>query len=186
MPLTCYLCWSLHQRYSSCSLRSHFCRLGFRWRTLAVHVVMLLLFIWQTYSCYFLLQTYGLLAFFLSPVRTWALLMGLLLIYKVWRGPVPDITNKSNSQLWQWNWPVFQTQLYYSTHLCAKSFPLYFYTIITLWNCQCHNGRVEEIMYYLSKGMLDYLLYQWSWATSISVVYSEVFQQFRTESHELP
>ncbi|XP_053488171.1 transmembrane protein 62 [Ictalurus furcatus] len=99
MPLTCYLCWSLHQRCSGCSFRSHFRRPGSRWRTLAVHVVMLLLFIWQAYSCYFLLETYGLLAFFLSPVRTWALLMALLLIYKVWRGPAPNLTYKSNSQL---------------------------------------------------------------------------------------
>ncbi|GAA6108741.1 transmembrane protein 62 [Tachysurus ichikawai] len=97
MPLTCYLCWSVHQRCSGCSFRSHFCRPRSHWRTLVVHVVMLLLFIWQAHSCYFLLECYGLLAFFLSPVRTWALLMGLLLIYKVWREPVPYLTKKSNS-----------------------------------------------------------------------------------------
>ncbi|KAI5102271.1 transmembrane protein 62 [Silurus meridionalis] len=99
MPLTCYLCWSLHQRFVGCSFHSHLCRPGSRLGTLAVHVGMLILFIWQAYSCYFLLETYGLMAFFLSPVRTWALLMGLLLIYKVWRGPAPNLSKRSNSQL---------------------------------------------------------------------------------------
>ncbi|KAL7873337.1 hypothetical protein AOLI_G00124080 [Acnodon oligacanthus] len=100
MPLTCYLCWSLHQRCRGCSFRSHFCRPGCRWRTLVVHLAMLLLLIWQAYSCYFLLETYGLLAFFLSPVRTWALAMGLFLVYKAWRGSAPDFAdNKSETKL---------------------------------------------------------------------------------------
>uniref|UniRef100_A0A671LSN4 Transmembrane protein 62-like n=1 Tax=Sinocyclocheilus anshuiensis TaxID=1608454 RepID=A0A671LSN4_9TELE len=75
MPLTYYLCWSLHHRCRGTSFRSHFCRPGSRWRTLVMHIGMLVLMIWQAYSCYFLLETYGALAFFLSPVRTWALLM---------------------------------------------------------------------------------------------------------------
>uniref|UniRef100_A0A8B9L8P1 Transmembrane protein 62 n=1 Tax=Astyanax mexicanus TaxID=7994 RepID=A0A8B9L8P1_ASTMX len=100
MPLTCYLCWSLHQRCCGFSLRSHFCRPGCRWRTLPVHLVMLGLLVWQAYSCYFLLETYGSVAFFLSPVRTWALIMGLLLVYKAWRGPAPHFPdNKSGTQL---------------------------------------------------------------------------------------
>uniref|UniRef100_A0A672PWM7 Transmembrane protein 62 n=1 Tax=Sinocyclocheilus grahami TaxID=75366 RepID=A0A672PWM7_SINGR len=69
MPLTYYLCWSLHHRCRGTSFRSHFCRPGSRWMTLAMHIGMLVLMIWQAYSCYFLLETYGLLAFFLSPVR---------------------------------------------------------------------------------------------------------------------
>uniref|UniRef100_A0A8K9UJF0 Transmembrane protein 62 n=1 Tax=Oncorhynchus mykiss TaxID=8022 RepID=A0A8K9UJF0_ONCMY len=72
MPLTCYLCWSLHLRSRGNSFRSHFLRPGYRWKTLGVHTAMLLLLAWQGYSCYFLLETYGPLAFFLSPVRTWA------------------------------------------------------------------------------------------------------------------
>ncbi|XP_036450088.1 transmembrane protein 62 [Colossoma macropomum] len=100
MPLTCYLCWSLQQRCRGCSFRSHFCRPGCRWRTLVIHVAMLLLLIWQAYSCYFLLETYGSLAFFLSPVRTWALAMGLFLVYKAWRGSAPDFAdNKSDTKL---------------------------------------------------------------------------------------
>uniref|UniRef100_A0A671LSP4 Transmembrane protein 62-like n=1 Tax=Sinocyclocheilus anshuiensis TaxID=1608454 RepID=A0A671LSP4_9TELE len=69
MPLTYYLCWSLHHRCRGTSFRSHFCRPGSRWRTLVMHIGMLVLMIWQAYSCYFLLETYGALAFFLSPVR---------------------------------------------------------------------------------------------------------------------
>uniref|UniRef100_A0A8C7SQJ4 Transmembrane protein 62 n=1 Tax=Oncorhynchus mykiss TaxID=8022 RepID=A0A8C7SQJ4_ONCMY len=68
MPLTCYLCWSLHLRSRGNSFRSHFLRPGYRWKTLGVHTAMLLLLAWQGYSCYFLLETYGPLAFFLSPV----------------------------------------------------------------------------------------------------------------------
>uniref|UniRef100_A0A8C1GSF9 Transmembrane protein 62 n=1 Tax=Cyprinus carpio TaxID=7962 RepID=A0A8C1GSF9_CYPCA len=68
MPLTYYLCWSLHHRCRGTSFRSHFYRPGSHWRTLAMHIGMLVLMIWQAYSCYFLLETYGLLAFFLSPM----------------------------------------------------------------------------------------------------------------------
>uniref|UniRef100_A0A668AXC8 Transmembrane protein 62 n=1 Tax=Myripristis murdjan TaxID=586833 RepID=A0A668AXC8_9TELE len=84
MPLTCYLCWSLHHRCRGNTFRSHFLRPGCRWRTLVVHFSMLLLLTWQAYSCYFLLETYGPVAFFLSPVRTWALGLSLLLVYRAW------------------------------------------------------------------------------------------------------
>uniref|UniRef100_A0A8C9ZH52 Transmembrane protein 62 n=1 Tax=Sander lucioperca TaxID=283035 RepID=A0A8C9ZH52_SANLU len=77
MPLTCYLCWCLHHRCRGNTFRSHFLGPGCRWRTLAVHLLMLLLFTWQVHSCYFLFETYGLVAFFLSPVRTWALGLSL-------------------------------------------------------------------------------------------------------------
>uniref|UniRef100_A0A8C8DCL9 Transmembrane protein 62 n=1 Tax=Oncorhynchus tshawytscha TaxID=74940 RepID=A0A8C8DCL9_ONCTS len=82
MPLACYLCWSLHLRSRGNSFRSHFLRPGYRWKTLGVHTAMLLLLAWQGYSCYFLLETYGPLAFFLSPVRTWAVGIALLLVYR--------------------------------------------------------------------------------------------------------
>uniref|UniRef100_A0A665WVK3 Transmembrane protein 62 n=2 Tax=Echeneis naucrates TaxID=173247 RepID=A0A665WVK3_ECHNA len=97
MPLTSYLCWSLHQRCHGNTFRSHFLRPGCRWRTLAVHLFMLLLLTWQTHSCYFLLETYGPMAFFLSPVRTWALGLSLLLVYRAWTGPAPLIRDNSKS-----------------------------------------------------------------------------------------
>lgn len=90
MPLTCYLCWSLHLRSRGNSFRSHFLRPGYRWKTLGVHTAMSLLLAWQGYSCYFLLETYGPLAFFLSPVRTWAVGIALLLVYRAWKGPAPS------------------------------------------------------------------------------------------------
>uniref|UniRef100_A0A7N5ZU19 Calcineurin-like phosphoesterase domain-containing protein n=1 Tax=Anabas testudineus TaxID=64144 RepID=A0A7N5ZU19_ANATE len=97
MPLTSYLCWSLHHRCRGNTFRSHFLRPGCRWRTLVVHVFMLLLLTWQVHSCYFLLETYGPTAFFLSPVRTWALGLSLLLVYRAWTGPVPLIHDSSKS-----------------------------------------------------------------------------------------
>ncbi|XP_040916537.1 transmembrane protein 62 [Toxotes jaculatrix] len=97
MPLTSYLCWSLHHRCHGNTFRSHFLRPGCRWRTLAVHLFMLLLLTWQAHSCYFLLETYGPMAFFLSPVRTWALGLSLLLVYRAWTGPAPLIRDNSKS-----------------------------------------------------------------------------------------
>ncbi|XP_070972434.1 transmembrane protein 62 isoform X1 [Oncorhynchus clarkii lewisi] len=97
MPLTCYLCWSLHLRSRGNSFRSHFLRPGYRWKTLGVHTAMLLLLAWQGYSCYFLLETYGPLAFFLSPVRTWAVGIALLLVYRAWKGPAPCLRDDSKT-----------------------------------------------------------------------------------------
>nr|XP_046269889.1 transmembrane protein 62 isoform X1 [Scatophagus argus] len=97
MPLTSYLCWSLHHRCRGNTFRSHFLRPGCRWRTLAVHLFMLLLLTWQVHSCYFLLETYGPMAFFLSPVRTWALGLSLLLVYRAWTGPAPLIRDSNKS-----------------------------------------------------------------------------------------
>ncbi|CAB1331220.1 unnamed protein product [Coregonus sp. 'balchen'] len=97
MPLTCYLCWSLHLRSRGNSFRSHFFRPGFLWKTLGVHTAMLLLLAWQGYSCYFLLETYGSLAFFLSPVRTWAVGIALLLVYRAWKGPAPCLRDDSKT-----------------------------------------------------------------------------------------
>lgn len=45
---------------------------------------MLLLYIWQIYSCYFLHMTFGTLAFFFSPLRTWLTLLTPVLIHCVW------------------------------------------------------------------------------------------------------
>ncbi|XP_022054940.2 transmembrane protein 62 isoform X1 [Acanthochromis polyacanthus] len=97
MPLTSYLCWSLHHRCRGNTFRSQFLRPGCRWRTLAVHLFMLLLLTWQAHSCYFLLETYGPMAFFLSPVRTWALGLSLLLVHRAWTGPAPFLRDNSKS-----------------------------------------------------------------------------------------
>lgn len=110
MPLTSYLCWSLHHRCCGHSFRSHL-RLGASSRpgppqsvpphpgsrcgTLAVHLFMLLLLCWQAQSCYFLLETYGPMAFVLSPVRTWALGMGLALVHRAWTCPLPTLREHS-------------------------------------------------------------------------------------------
>ncbi|RXM31553.1 Transmembrane protein 62 [Acipenser ruthenus] len=83
IPLTCYLCWSMYLRCQGNCFRTHFRRAG-RVRTLMVNVVMLALLLWQAYSCNFLLETYGTTACLLSPLRTWALVLGLLLIRYAW------------------------------------------------------------------------------------------------------
>ncbi|KAK6304709.1 hypothetical protein J4Q44_G00252950 [Coregonus suidteri] len=49
------------------------------------------------YSCYFLLETYRPLAFSLSPVRTWAVGLALLLVYCPWMGPAPHLRDDSTT-----------------------------------------------------------------------------------------
>lgn len=97
MPLTAYLCWSVHHRCRGHTFRSHFRKPGCSWSSLVVHLVMLLLLIWQAQSCHFLLETYGLMSFLMSPVRTWALGLGLLLVYRAWTGPSPQFHNSRES-----------------------------------------------------------------------------------------
>lgn len=96
MPLTCYLCWSLHHRCRGNTFRSHFLVSG-RCRTLGLHAFMLLLLLWQFHSCYFLLETYGPMAFVLSPVRTWALGLGLLLVHRAWTCPATLLREHSKT-----------------------------------------------------------------------------------------
>ncbi|KAM8781453.1 transmembrane protein 62 isoform 2-T2 [Rhynchonycteris naso] len=83
IPLMAYLCWSLLQRCFGHNFRSHL-RQGKYLKIIPVHLLMSLLYIWQIYSCYFLLMTYGTVAFFLSPLRTWLTLLTPVLIYYVW------------------------------------------------------------------------------------------------------
>ncbi|KAM6960922.1 transmembrane protein 62 [Aplochiton taeniatus] len=97
MPLTGYLCWSLHLRGHGSTFRSHLTRPGCHWSTAVVHLTMLLLLIWQAYSCNFLLQTYGPVAFLLSPVRTWALGLSVVLLFRVWNGPAPRLRDNSKT-----------------------------------------------------------------------------------------
>ncbi|KAF2980067.1 hypothetical protein EK904_009503 [Melospiza melodia maxima] len=83
LPLMAYLCWCLLLRCHGHSFRSHLRHVG-RLVAVPVHLAMVLLLAWQVYSCYFLQRTYGTLAFFLSPMRTWLLLLTAALIYKTW------------------------------------------------------------------------------------------------------
>ncbi|XP_064421286.1 transmembrane protein 62 [Latimeria chalumnae] len=83
LPLMCYLCWSLLLRCHGHCFCSHIQHLG-KLRTFPVHLFMLLLLLWQAYSCYFMLGTYGFMAFCLSPLRIWSLLLALALICQTW------------------------------------------------------------------------------------------------------
>ncbi|XP_045678605.1 transmembrane protein 62 isoform X3 [Phyllostomus hastatus] len=83
IPLMTYLCWSLLQRCFGHNFKSHIHQ-GKYLKIIPVHLLMLLLYIWQIYSCYSLHMSYGTLAFFFSPLRTWLTLLTPLLIYRVW------------------------------------------------------------------------------------------------------
>uniref|UniRef100_A0A8C3DK52 Transmembrane protein 62 n=1 Tax=Corvus moneduloides TaxID=1196302 RepID=A0A8C3DK52_CORMO len=83
LPLMAYLCWCLLLRCQGHSFRSHLRHVR-RLVAVLVHLTMALLLAWQVYSCYFLQRTYGTLAFFLSPMRTWLVALTSALIYKTW------------------------------------------------------------------------------------------------------
>uniref|UniRef100_A0A8C0BGR9 Transmembrane protein 62 n=1 Tax=Buteo japonicus TaxID=224669 RepID=A0A8C0BGR9_9AVES len=83
LPLMAYLCWCLLLRCQGHSFRSHIRHVRCLVAVL-VHLVMALLLAWQVYSCYFLQRTYGTLAFFLSPMRMWLVVLTSALIYKTW------------------------------------------------------------------------------------------------------
>ncbi|KAM9556475.1 transmembrane protein 62 isoform 2-T2 [Guaruba guarouba] len=83
LPLMAYLCWCLLLRCQGHSFCSHIRQVRHIMAVL-VHLAMTLLLAWQVYSCYFLQRTYGMLAFFLSPMRTWLVVLTSALIYKTW------------------------------------------------------------------------------------------------------
>ncbi|XP_058397368.1 transmembrane protein 62 isoform X5 [Diceros bicornis minor] len=83
IPLMAYLCWSLLQRCFGHNFRSHL-RQGRYLKVILVHLLMVLLYIWQIYSCYVLHMTYGTLAFLFSPLRTWLTLLTPVFIRCVW------------------------------------------------------------------------------------------------------
>ncbi|XP_036874691.1 transmembrane protein 62 isoform X4 [Manis javanica] len=83
IPLMAYLCWSLLQRSFGHSFSSHLHQ-GKCLKIIPVHLLMLLLYIWQMYSCYFLHMTYGTVAFLFSPLRTWLTLLTPVIIRCVW------------------------------------------------------------------------------------------------------
>uniref|UniRef100_UPI00398E5110 transmembrane protein 62 n=1 Tax=Pristiophorus japonicus TaxID=55135 RepID=UPI00398E5110 len=83
MPLMGYLCWCLLLRCRGAYFHSHVKYTGWV-RTISMHFFMAVLLLWQVYGSYILLVTYGIAAFFLSPVRTWSVLLALVLVYKAW------------------------------------------------------------------------------------------------------
>ncbi|NWV25540.1 TMM62 protein, partial [Origma solitaria] len=83
LPLMAYLCWCLLLRCQGHSFRSHIHHVR-QLVAVLVHLAMALLLAWQVYSCYFLQRTYGTLAFFLSPMRTWLVALTMALICKTW------------------------------------------------------------------------------------------------------
>ncbi|XP_050811999.1 transmembrane protein 62 isoform X3 [Gopherus flavomarginatus] len=83
LPLMAYLCWCLLLRCQGHSFCSHIRHVR-HFLAVPIHLTMLLLLAWQVYSCYFLQRTYGTLAFFLSPMKTWLVVLTLVLIHKTW------------------------------------------------------------------------------------------------------
>ncbi|XP_051867299.1 transmembrane protein 62 isoform X1 [Pristis pectinata] len=83
IPLICYLCWCLLLRCRGAYFRSHIKYTGWSC-SVPMHISMLGLLGWQVYACYLLQKTYGTAAFFLSPVRTWSVILALVLVYKAW------------------------------------------------------------------------------------------------------
>ena len=49
------------------------------------HFVFMMVLLWQASSCYNLRYTYGLMAFLLSPAKTWSLVLSLYLFWRVHR-----------------------------------------------------------------------------------------------------
>uniref|UniRef100_A0A8D0L1R7 Transmembrane protein 62 n=1 Tax=Sphenodon punctatus TaxID=8508 RepID=A0A8D0L1R7_SPHPU len=83
LPLMAYLCWCLLLRCQGHSFCSHLRHVR-HFVAVPIHLTMALLLAWQIYSCYFLLMTYGTLAFFFSPMKTWLVLLTLLLVRRTW------------------------------------------------------------------------------------------------------
>ncbi|KAJ7344782.1 hypothetical protein JRQ81_000732 [Phrynocephalus forsythii] len=84
LPLMAYTCWCLFLRCQGHSLGSHLRHTELCW-AFPIHLFMAVLFLWQVFSCYFLLKTYGTLAFFLSPLRLWTVALTLFLFYCTWK-----------------------------------------------------------------------------------------------------
>ncbi|KAH0620659.1 hypothetical protein JD844_021330 [Phrynosoma platyrhinos] len=84
LPLMAYMCWCLYIRCQGHCFSSHLYHVRLYW-VVPIHLIMALLFSWQVYSCYFLLKTYGTIAFFLSPVRTWIVALTVFLFYRAWK-----------------------------------------------------------------------------------------------------
>lgn len=103
LPLMAYQCWCLLLRCQGHGFCSHFRNVK-RAVALPTHVMMCVLYCWQIYSCYFLLQTYGTMSFFLSPLKTWLVVVALILMKRVWticpseiRGYIAELKNCQSS-----------------------------------------------------------------------------------------
>ncbi|XP_069773427.1 transmembrane protein 62 isoform X3 [Narcine bancroftii] len=83
IPLILYVCWCLLLRCRGAYFRSHIKYTGW-FRSVTMHVSMMGLLAWQVYACYLLQKTYGTVAFILSPVRTWSIVLALVLVCKTW------------------------------------------------------------------------------------------------------
>ncbi|XP_059505340.1 transmembrane protein 62 [Stegostoma tigrinum] len=83
IPLMGYLSWCLLLRCRGFCFWTHTKYTGWLC-TVPMHIFIMALFLWQLYSSYILLLTYGTAAFFLSPVRTWSVPLALVLVYKAW------------------------------------------------------------------------------------------------------
>ncbi|CAM9509202.1 transmembrane protein 62 isoform X1 [Lampetra fluviatilis] len=85
VPLTLYSCWVLRLRVSTgLAFGSHARGAAGRCRTLLVHVPALALLAWQAQGAAATLQAYGALAFVLSPMRTWTLVLAVVLAQRSW------------------------------------------------------------------------------------------------------
>ncbi|XP_066490882.1 transmembrane protein 62 [Tiliqua scincoides] len=84
LPLMAYVCWCLMLRCKGHSFSSHLRNVTL-YQVVPIHLIMTALFCWQVFSCYFLLKTYGIVSFFFSPLRTWIVMLTLLLLYRTWR-----------------------------------------------------------------------------------------------------
>ncbi|XP_034968463.2 transmembrane protein 62-like [Zootoca vivipara] len=83
LPLMAYTGWCLLLRCQGYSF-DYYLRHAKQWSAVPIHLGMALLYLWQVYSCYFLLKAYGTVAFFLSPLRTWTVCLTLFLVYRTW------------------------------------------------------------------------------------------------------
>ncbi|PIO14772.1 hypothetical protein AB205_0074090 [Aquarana catesbeiana] len=88
IPLTAYLCWCL-----LCRCKGFFSHLRHTREIVCVpiHFFMFLLLVYQIYSCFFLLLTYGTLATFLSPMKLWLVVATLVLGRRVWVFNSPEL-----------------------------------------------------------------------------------------------
>ncbi|XP_040189573.1 transmembrane protein 62 isoform X2 [Rana temporaria] len=90
IPLTAYLCWCLLCRCKGHGFFSHL-RHTRKIVYVPIHFFMFLLLVWQIYSCFFLLLTYGTLATFLSPMKLWLVVATLVLGRRVWVFNSPEL-----------------------------------------------------------------------------------------------
>ncbi|KAM8920792.1 transmembrane protein 62 [Pelodytes ibericus] len=90
IPMTAYMCWCLLMRCRGHGFSSHL-RYSRKMVSVPFHFLMFLLMAWQVYSCVFLLQTYGTLSLFLSPMKAWLVVATLIIFKKLWAFSSPEL-----------------------------------------------------------------------------------------------